>query len=258
VPLPGPVAANALQPSAQVAARWLSPEPPADAPTAPATTVIEKSTLPLSRGGDRTSSNQPRLVKTITIHTSPVQSASLAPVPDPVAATTPQPSAQVAARWLSSAPPVNHSDNVVASTKPLPIAQAPAALAFPEHAKLKPEETEATKILTGARVELAKVETVSASVKPHIAPPHAPASAQNAWLIQLGAFDSEDEARQHLSTARLKARDALAAGHPLTERVQKGDKVLYRARFTGFDKETAEVACRQLRRSDMDCIALKD
>jgi D-alanyl-D-alanine carboxypeptidase len=89
VPVPAP------QPSAQVAARWLSPEPPADAPmSAPATTVIEKSTLPLSRGGDRTSSNQSRLVKTITIHTSSVQSASLAPMPEPapVATMTPQPS----------------------------------------------------------------------------------------------------------------------------------------------------------------------
>jgi hypothetical protein len=45
-----PVAANAPQPSAQVAARWLPPTPPDDASmTASATTVIEKSTLPLSR-----------------------------------------------------------------------------------------------------------------------------------------------------------------------------------------------------------------
>jgi len=259
MPEPAPVATMTPQPSAQVAARWLSPEPPADAPmSAPATTVIEKSTLPLSRGGDRTSSNQPRLVKTITVHTSLVQSASLAPMPEPapVATMTPQPSAQVAARWLPSAPPAAQSDN--ASARPMPIAQTSVALAFSEHAKSKPEETEATKILTGVGVEPAKAETVSAPVKPQIAASHAPASAQNAWFVQIGAFDSEDEARQHLSTAQLKARDALAAGHPLTERVQKGDKVLYRARFTGFDKETAEVACQQLRRSDMDCFALKN
>ena len=259
VPVLGRVADNAPQPSAQVAARWLSPEPPADAPmSAPATTVIEKSTLPLSRGGDRTSSNQSRLVKTISIHTSSVQSASLAPMPEPapVATMTPQPSAQVAARWLPSAPPVDRSDN--ASARPMPIAQTSVALAFSEHAKFKPKEIEATKILTGVGVEPANAETVSAPVKSQIAAPHAPASAQNVWLIQIGAFDNEDEARQHLSTAQLKARDALAAGHPLTERVQKGDKVLYRARFTGIDKETAEVACQQLRRSNMDCVALKN
>jgi D-alanyl-D-alanine carboxypeptidase len=53
-------------------------------------------------------------------------------------------------------------------------------------------------------------------------------------------------------------RDALATAHPLTEPVQKGDKALYRARFTGFDKGTAEAACQYLKRSDMDCIALKN
>jgi D-alanyl-D-alanine carboxypeptidase len=256
-----PVAANAPQPSAQVAARWLPP-PPADAPmSAPATTVIEKSTLPSSRGGDPTISNQPRLVKTITIHTGPVQSASFAPVPEPVpvAATTPRPSTQVAARWLPSAPPNDQSDNVVASIESTPLAQTPAALAFSEPAKLKPEEIKATK-LAGARVELAKVETVSAPVKSDIAASasYAPPHVQDEWLIQIGAFDREDEARQHLNTARLKVRDALAAAHPLTDHVQKGDKVLYRARFTGLNKETAVAACQQLRRSDMDCIALKN
>ncbi len=229
--------------------------------SAPATTVIEKSTLPLSRGGDPTISNQPRLVKTITIHTGPVQATSLAPMPElvPVAATTPQPSAQVAARWLPSAPPADQSGNVVESAGPIPIAQTPAALAFSEPAKLKPKEIEAAK-LAGARVELAKVEAVSAPGKAHMAAsaPYAPPHVHDGWLIQIGAFDREDEARQHLSMARLKASDALAAAYPLTERVQKGDKVLYRARFTGFNKETAEAACQQLRRSDMDCIALKN
>src|SRR6516225_1457558 len=170
VPVLGRVADNAPQPSAQVAARWLSPEPPADPPmSAPATTVIEKSTLPLSRGGDRTSSNQSRLVKTITIHTSSVQSASLAPMPEPapVATMTPQPSAQVAARWLPSAPPVDRSDN--APARPMPIVQTSVALAFSEHAKSKPKEIEATKILSGVGVEPANAETVSAPVKSQIA-----------------------------------------------------------------------------------------
>jgi D-alanyl-D-alanine carboxypeptidase len=252
-----PTAATTPQPSAQVAARWLPPAPPADAPmSASATTVIEKSTLPLSRGGDPTISNQPRLVKTITIQTRPVQSASLAPVPVqvPVAANAPQPGAQVAARWLSPAPPADQSSTVV-----VPIAQIPAQTppTFSAPARLEPEKIEAAK-LAGVRVELAKVESVSAPVKSHSVASNAPPHAHSGWLIQIGAFDRDDEARQHLSTARVKLRDSLAAAHQLTERVQKDDKVLYRARFTGFDKETAEAACQRLRRSDMDCIALKN
>jgi D-alanyl-D-alanine carboxypeptidase len=257
----GPVAANAPQPSDQVAARWLPPASPADAPTSPpATTVIEESTLPLSRGGDPTISNQPRLVKTITVHTRPVQSASLGPMPElvPIAATAPQPSAQVAARWLPSAPPTGQARTVVASVEPMPIAQSPAQAtpAFSESAKLVTDKIEAAKSAR-ATVELAKVETVGAPVKSHIAASAAP-HVHDGWLIQIGAFDREDEARQHLSTARLKMGDALAAAHPLTERIQKGDKVFYRARFTGFNKETADAVCQQLRRSDMDCAALKN
>jgi D-alanyl-D-alanine carboxypeptidase len=77
------------------------------------------------------------------------------------------------------------------------------------------------------------------------------------WLIQIGAFDGEAEARQHLSEAQLKAGTALSAADPFTERVQTGDRVLYRARFAGFDKEAAEIACKQLRRGHFECMALK-
>ena len=262
MPVLVPVASNAPQPSAQVAARWLPPAPPDDASmTASATTVIGKSTLPLSPI-DPTISNQPRPVKTITIHTGSVQPASVAPTPVlvPDAAAAARPSTQFVARWLPSVPPTDSSRTVVASPEPTPIVQSPAqaAPAFSEPAKLESKKIEAAK-LAGARVELAKIETVNTSVNSQIAAssPKAP-HAHDGWLIQIGAFDREDEAKQHLSMARLKIRDALATAHPLTERVQQGDKVLYRARFTGFNKETAEAACQRLRRSDMDCIALKN
>ena len=82
--------------------------------------------------------------------------------------------------------------------------------------------------------------------------------AHDGWLIQIGAFDHEDEAKQHLSTAQFKMRKELARPTRSPNVFKKGDKVLYRARFTGFNKETADAACQQLRRSDMDCIALKN
>ena len=163
-PMPAlvPVAATTPQPSAQVAARWLPPAAPADAPmSAPATTVIEKSTLPLPRGDGPSIRNQPRLVKTITIQTRPAaQSASAAPMPElvPVAATTPLPSAQVTARWLPPAPPTDQAHTVIASDEPKPITKTPTALAFSESAELEPEKIEATK-LAAARVELAPSST---------------------------------------------------------------------------------------------------
>ena len=87
---------------------------------------------------------------------------------------------------------------------------------------------------------------------------HAHDTIRGGWLIQIGAFDDEDQAKQHLTAAQVKVRTALASADPFTERVQKGDKALYRARFAGFDKTTAETACKALKRSDFECMALKD
>ena len=74
----------------------------------------------------------------------------------------------------------------------------------------------------------------------------------------MGAYPGEDEANQRLSEAPSKLRDKLAAADPFTERVLKGDKALYRARFAGFDKETADATCKQLKRNDFDCITVKN
>ena len=84
--------------------------------------------------------------------------------------------------------------------------------------------------------------------------PHAPTG----WLIQIGAFDSEAEAKQHLSEAQRHASTVLAAADPFTEGVQRGDKLLYRARFAGFDKESAEIACKELKRGHFECMALRN
>jgi D-alanyl-D-alanine carboxypeptidase len=89
------------------------------------------------------------------------------------------------------------------------------------------------------------------------APPAAP-HAHGGWIIQIGAFDSEDEARQHLNDAKQKVHGALAAAEAFTERVQKADKALYRARFAGFNKDTAEATCKQLKHSDFACMSAKD
>jgi D-alanyl-D-alanine carboxypeptidase len=92
-----------------------------------------------------------------------------------------------------------------------------------------------------------------AAVEPSTQQAHPP----GAWLIQIGAYDDEADAKQHLSEAQLKASTALTAAGPFTERVQVGDKVLYRARFAGFDKGAAESACKQLKHGHFRCITLQ-
>jgi D-alanyl-D-alanine carboxypeptidase len=78
------------------------------------------------------------------------------------------------------------------------------------------------------------------------------------WIVQVGALESEREARARLDTAREKAGSVLGKADSFTETVAKGDKQLYRARFAGLDKDKAEAACKTLKRSDISCIAIKN
>jgi D-alanyl-D-alanine carboxypeptidase len=91
---------------------------------------------------------------------------------------------------------------------------------------------------------------------PHQATPSG-AADHSGWSIQIGAFPSEQDARKKLSIAQTKATQILNHASPLTEAVVKGDNTLYRARFAGLQKDEAEVACRQLKNSEIDCIIIK-
>jgi D-alanyl-D-alanine carboxypeptidase len=78
------------------------------------------------------------------------------------------------------------------------------------------------------------------------------------WIIQVGAFDVEQDAKQRLTLAQSKAKAELGEAAGFTEPVAKGDKTLYRARFAGLDKTQAETACKSLRRSEIPCMMLRN
>jgi D-alanyl-D-alanine carboxypeptidase len=82
-------------------------------------------------------------------------------------------------------------------------------------------------------------------------------AVRSGWIIQVGALDSESEARQRLDAAR-GASKLLTEADPFTEAVSKGSKTFYRARFAGLDQNSAEAACRSLKRSDISCIAIRN
>jgi D-alanyl-D-alanine carboxypeptidase len=85
-----------------------------------------------------------------------------------------------------------------------------------------------------------------------------PSVRPGSWVIQVGALESEAEAKTRLNEARDHARAVLGKAESFTETVAKGDKQLYRARFAGFvDKDTAEAVCKTLKRSELPCFAMK-
>ena len=106
-------------------------------------------------------------------------------------------------------------------------------------------------------------EQVPIEIRPfHLAAPAASAAeskpaVRSGCAIQVGAFEEEAEAKQRLSAAQSKASSVLKKADPYKERTTKGEKVYYRARFAGFDRDQAQAACKQLKRSDIACMALK-
>jgi D-alanyl-D-alanine carboxypeptidase len=179
-------------------------------------------------------------------------------VPPSLSAASPPPAvpSAAAAPAVSVAPTMTPSAGVkaVASAEP-----PPAGIKVVEAAPAKSAET--------APVHMQPLQIEPAPAEPRvIVPTTAPAQAyvgpaahsHGGWLIQIGAFDDEGQAKQHLTAAQLKVHGTLATKDPFTERIQKGDKALYRARFAGFDKATAEAACKALKRSDFECMPLRD
>jgi D-alanyl-D-alanine carboxypeptidase len=95
------------------------------------------------------------------------------------------------------------------------------------------------------------------SVPPPAAPP-APPVIHSGWMIQVGAFDVEQEARERLNTVQAKAGQMLKHASPFTEAFKSGEKTFYRARFAGIQRDQAEAVCRQLKRSDIACMTIKN
>ncbi|MFO1149115.1 MAG: D-alanyl-D-alanine carboxypeptidase [Alsobacter sp.] len=84
-----------------------------------------------------------------------------------------------------------------------------------------------------------------------------PKSAQSGWVIQLGATDDEAKAREILQRAKARSQKALSKADAFTEKVNKGGSTLYRARFSGFDEDDAQTACKSLKRDGFSCFAVK-
>ena len=79
------------------------------------------------------------------------------------------------------------------------------------------------------------------------------------WIIQVGALESESEARVRLEQARNQARGLLGKADSFTEPVlSKDNRKLFRARFAGLERDQAEAVCKTLKRADISCITVRN
>ncbi len=241
-----------------------STTPPAVAPVASATpdaaptvTVVARATAKQSATPAPVAANEPIKpiqVKTVKVKLAPLQSAALTPVAD-----TPARQDIVVADLAAdrAAPPVTAVPDMVQA----PPTQKPGILgvlpARDVAAKAEPKrDFDPRRDMTLAS---AAAPTTTQSISGTMAP-NAPAhgAAHSGWIIQIGAFDGEREARQKLSAVQAKAGPLLGRADPFTEAIDKDGKTFYRARFAGLQKEEAEAACRQLKRNDIACMTIKN
>ncbi len=86
-----------------------------------------------------------------------------------------------------------------------------------------------------------------------------PAVVRTGWIVQVGALDSESEAKQRIDLARTKASSLLSKADPFTETTtSKDNRTLYRARFAGLEKDQAEAVCKALKRADISCMTVRN
>lgn len=198
---------------------------------------------------------RPLLVRTIPYRVAPAPSAALAPMPAlvPLAAAT-----SAALPQAEPAPqPAAQTASAAANTT---VITAPATIVDQEISRLRAPSAEGSAKRQAATDVKAETATTEIALSQPMRPtPAVRVHAHSGWMIQIGAFDSQDEAQQHLQAAQQTVHAVLATADAFTERIEKGDTPLYRARFAGFKKETAaEAACRRLKRNDFACMALKD
>ena len=156
--------------------------------------------------------------------------------------------------WLSPAPPARRR----ASFRPWPPAEPAATRPEPQAAALPPPPPGADRACWAycRRAPRRWSRPRRRSFPPRL-PPQSP-QVRSGWMIQVGAYPAEEEAKQRLSAVRSKASKILNGADPFTETVDKGGTTYYRARFAGLDKDKAEAACKYLKRNDVECVTIKN
>ncbi len=194
---------------------------------------------------------KPNTVKTVTVHPGSMQTASLSPLPSDNRQLTPAPA-------VANAANITTINTVKSESAPpqLPPPQLPPPQSPPPQASAAAPPPGAKPGILGTLP--AKVASVSKSIPVPVAAAVEPAVKRSGWLVQVGAFDDEKDAKQRLDLAQSKAKDLLGRAEPFTEKTNKGEKTMFRARFAGLEKERAEAVCKQLKRNEIPCMFLKN
>jgi len=198
------------------------------------------TTVPLTIGS--TEPIRPVLVKTLAVK---------AGTPTPPVAPS------LALPLQVSSPLENESadNSPAASVATIPPSQVPAPRpAAP--ARVAAAELPATAAPAPAAAATAPNAAQPVSQQPPASPAPKP-QARSGWIIQVGAYHAEQEAKERLTAVQSKASKMLTGADGFTETFDRGGTTYYRARFAGLDKDKAEAACKYLKKNDVECVTIK-
>jgi D-alanyl-D-alanine carboxypeptidase len=249
-PAPRPTAAPAAQTAsfalASISSTPAAPSQSHDAPVPPP--------RPAGASSDPI---KPIAVKTIKVKLSSMRTASLTAPAIPMAATEDASAQSAAAPKMApqAAEPAAPQQPAEAQPSVAQPARSNVPWPAPQTEPLKPAAWSTP--AAAPTPQPPQVKEAAVTNDPAKEPtPHV--QTHSGWIIQVGAFGAEEEAKQRLSAAQSKAKSLLSRADPFTEVVTKGDKTFYRARFAGLEKEQAEAACKYLKRNDIACLAVRN
>ncbi len=146
------------------------------------------------------------------------------------------------------------AQQVAAAAKPIKVAaQVDAPAAPTSKADLKKQIVHAAdqailaSVAAQAVPKTAKTDPAVVAMNPLPGPFH----------VQIGAYSSEDEARQKLGLAMGSATKALAGHAAGAVAYNATDRIWYRARFAGFERPAADQTCLALKAKHLDCIVMR-
>jgi D-alanyl-D-alanine carboxypeptidase len=218
MPAPAGRPSEQSEPTPQGAANVTAP--PTVGSTEPIRPVLVR-TLSVRAGAPATSSAAPALAPPLQVSAPDSESAE-GPSLAPVAIVEPPPA-------------------------PAPVPVAPARVAAAEAAV--PVAVPAAAMPATTFTPSSKQSSTAPATKPQV---------RSGWIIQVGSYHVEQEAKQRLSSVQSKASKMLTGADAFTETFDKGGTTYYRARFAGLDKDKAEAACKYLKKNDVECVAMKN
>ncbi len=144
---------------------------------------------------------------------------------------------------------------VGAPPPPLPSIKKPvltlaAAAPAPAPARVAPAEGDITEPAPAQKTALAALSSPAAK-------PGAKAVRYDGdYHVQVGAYMSQAEAENRLGMVQQRATDLLDGHLPFTASFMKDDQEWYRARFAGFSQDSAQAACKALKKLSLDCAVM--